>query len=343
RINLTLQTTLIIFCRFRIQKRHGTAAIEWNLVKRNRTYFAMINSQVDSLSSKFINQLEKTIRNRLKMQRLAVFVNGEEKYASGITKDTIVDDIKFAMLSASVPDFTPDKLDDYGVFERCQSNEKLLDGRTKMYKIIKTMNHEQFGQIRFLIKQKIQKKKTNSSKSEFKLCSLSPTIGKTWNRHKAVNEKSSFIRKQLKQMMCQNDTTDEPKDAEKRFATIRKLNTGKKWSVAKTNLNLNKQLERINELKCEMKLMNDEFRSSKKNCQFFEQKKMLESLEFQLKQLEIQQMERKTSSSSIVSTDSGFSSCTSSSDDEDEIFYKLSTFETLKTSFVVKLQDRSTY
>lgn len=275
------------------------------------------------------------------MHRVAIFVNGLEKYASGITKDTTVDDVKFAMLSSSVPDFTPDKLNDYGVFEQCDSHEKLLDGRVKMYKILKKLNNQQVDQLRFFIKQKLQKKKTQNlidceqDKSSFKLCSLSPTIRKTWNQQKALSTKSSFVKKQLKQLTSQTEPIND------RFASIRQLNKSKKSTIVKTNFKLENQLEKITELKYKMKTMQNKIKDNlcKQKCEIFDEndddtfclkKKFLESLESELKKLDKQTIEKKfNSSSSIVSVDSGLSSCYGSSDDEDDLFYKLSTFETL--------------
>ncbi|CAF0871967.1 unnamed protein product [Brachionus calyciflorus] len=244
------------------------------------------------------------------MERLPIFVNGVEKYASGITKDTTVDDIKFAMLSATQSNFTPDKMNDYGVFEMFQSNEKLLDGQTKMYKILKSyklIRSEQLSQIKFYIKQKIHssstsskdKKLSNDNKSDskgFKFCALSPTVKKTWNQQKALNGKSSFVKKQLETFfssaksdkssssnvsICSipsnawSSDCDEQQDVSsnlkehknKKYASIRQLNRMKKSTIRKTqdlpiNNEMKIRLDKIHELKSQLESIQSQLRQN---------------------------------------------------------------------------------
>lgn len=226
------------------------------------------------------------------MENLPIIVNGVEKYASGITKDTSVDDIKFAMLSASQSSFTPDKLEDYGIFERFQSNEKLLDGKTKMYKIMKkykSLPGDQLSQVKFYIKRKInsaekivQKQNDHSTKG-FKFCTLSPNVKKTWNQQIALSGKTSFVRKQLQTFFKRqsdeesndisiasipssawssdcDEENQESNQKHKRYASIRQLNKMKKSIVRKTNLvsnnkEMKEKLEKIQELKSELELI----------------------------------------------------------------------------------------
>ena len=69
------------------------------------------------------------------MDQIKIVVNGTEKLATGLTKDTTVDDIKFAMLYSTIPKFKAEMLNQYGLFEQWQSNERLLDSNVKIYKI----------------------------------------------------------------------------------------------------------------------------------------------------------------------------------------------------------------
>ena len=126
------------------------------------------------------------------MEQIKIFVNGSEKLATGLTKETTVDDIKFAMLYSSVPKFKAQMLNDYGLFEQWQSNERLLDSNVKIYKIVKLWKQipgDQLSQVKFVIKQKCSSKSNENKKmsKEFKYCSLSPSVQKTWNFLKEKN------------------------------------------------------------------------------------------------------------------------------------------------------------
>ena len=80
-------------------------------------------------------QLEASKAEVLLVEKLPIVINGNEKYASGLTKRTTVDDVKYAMLSVSEPSFQIEHLDDYALFEKWQGNERILDGKIKIYKL----------------------------------------------------------------------------------------------------------------------------------------------------------------------------------------------------------------
>ena len=97
-------------------------------------------------------------------EKLPIFVNGHEKYATGLTKRTTVDDVKFAMLTVSDPTFKAELLDEYVMLERWQGNERILEGKIKIYKLIRlwqSLPGNQLAQVKFMIK-KI--KSNNNSK-----------------------------------------------------------------------------------------------------------------------------------------------------------------------------------
>ena len=148
-------------------------------------------------------------------EKLPITINGCEKYATGLTKRTTVDDVKFAMLSVSDPSFRPEQLEDYGIFEKWQGNERLLDGKIKIYKLMKlwqSLPGDQLSQVKFMIRKKrvshqqhiklayrenVPKKSSRDEAKQFAFCTLSPANDKTWSYEKA-KRRSSYIEKQLK-------------------------------------------------------------------------------------------------------------------------------------------------
>jgi hypothetical protein len=145
-----------------------------------------------------------------------------------LTKTTTIEDIKYAMLTAAassskghrVLPAEPPIMDDYGVFEKWQGNERLLDGRIKIYKLIRlwqSLPGDQLSQVQFLIKRKRAPNPTTTTSTvttnhklsqrnknvvesrphKFDLCTLSPSLQKTWNYEKC-SRKSSYVNKQLK-------------------------------------------------------------------------------------------------------------------------------------------------
>jgi hypothetical protein len=153
-------------------------------------------------------------------EKLPITINGCEKYATGLTKRTTVDDVKFAMLSVSDPTFRPEQLEDYGIFEKWQGNERLLDGKIKIYKLMKlwqSLPGDQLSQVKFMIRKKrvshqqhiklayrdnLSKKSSRDEGRQFAFCTLSPANDKTWTYEKA-KRRSSYIEKQLR--LASND------------------------------------------------------------------------------------------------------------------------------------------
>jgi hypothetical protein len=158
------------------------------------------------------------------VERLPISINGCEKFATGLTKRTTVDDVKFAMLSVSDASFKPESLEDYGIFEKWQGNERLLDGKLKIYKLIRlwqSLPGDQLSQVKFAIKKRRQIPQSVSKKLQYRdanveqpkqqqqqkqeetkrytFCTLSPANNKTWNYEKA-KRKTSFIQKQLNRL-----------------------------------------------------------------------------------------------------------------------------------------------
>jgi hypothetical protein len=162
----------------------------------------------------------KSIDGSFSIEKLPITVNGVDKVATGLNKKTTMGDIKYAMLSVTDPDFRPDCLNNYAVFESWQGNERMLDDQTKIFKLIrlwKSLPGNQLDNVKFFVKAKkraLQQAEAKSQlfqhklryedmsavdKSKFKFCTLSPDMQKTWNleRIKRNNNKSSYIKKQL--------------------------------------------------------------------------------------------------------------------------------------------------
>ena len=162
-----------------------------------------------------------TVSQSISCDKLPIQINGFEKYATGLTKRTTVEDVKFAMLSVSDAKFKPEMLDDYGIFEKWQGNERLLDGKIKIYKLIRlwqSLPGDQLSQVKFMIKKRkttqlqgaaqkltvrdtnieeqIPRAKTPVASKRFAFCTLSPAMQKTWNQEK-IKRKSSYIQRQL--------------------------------------------------------------------------------------------------------------------------------------------------
>ncbi|CAF0905687.1 unnamed protein product [Brachionus calyciflorus] len=231
------------------------------------------------------------------MEQIKIVVNGCEKVATGLTKETTVDDIKFAMLYSSVGKFKVDMLNDYGLFEQWHTNERLLDSNVKIYKIIKLWKQlpgDQLAQVKFVIKQKLVNKKTSLSinknqkeeetnrKKEFKYCSLSPSVQKTWNDNlvekRISRTKSSYVRKQLeilnqkKKLSIddnhdlqsipssawssghESESDDETSNSckrivRKRYASIKRMNKSRNSSIKRINAEQNEIEQQEHKLK----------------------------------------------------------------------------------------------
>jgi hypothetical protein len=210
--------------------------------------------------------------SNIMVEKLAINVNGAEKIATGLTKTTTIDDIKYAMLTTSKSSCELD-MDDFGVFERWQGNERLLDGRVKIYKLIRlwqSLPGDQLSQVEFLIKRKKsvtlaqqhqQRQKlsvrsknhteTTQQPASFALCTLSPSMQKTWNYEKMAR-KSSYVNRQLKlvaanevdeKSTCSTDNEDDSSSdredqigaSRRRYASIKRYHRSKKSTIKKCN------------------------------------------------------------------------------------------------------------
>jgi hypothetical protein len=255
------------------------------------------------------------------MEQIKIVVNGCEKLASGVNKETTVEDIKFAMLYSSVSKFKPELLNEYGLFEQWQSNERLLDSNVKIYKIIKLWKQipgDQLSQVKFVIKRKCSAKQQKQAEAkqvqkEFKYCSLSPSVQKTWNENLIEkNQKSSYVRKQLEKLnrnlvdsdlMSVNSipssawssgNESEPDEGEletrtvrKRYASIKRFNRSRNSSVKRvpaetTEEEQRSKLNKINQLRSELKQIQNEMVSAKQQ----KQKESLSELKSRLNQID---------------------------------------------------------
>ncbi len=166
------------------------------------------------MSAKLASNFELNESSEILQDKLPIIINGSEKYASGLTKRTTIDDVKYAMLSVAEPSFKIENLNDYGIFEKWQGNERILDGKIKIYKLIrlwKSLPGDQLSQVKFMIKKrklqstKLAQRDSNvieqptvkqQSNNKFAFCTFSPALEKTWNFEKA-KRKSSLVKRQL--------------------------------------------------------------------------------------------------------------------------------------------------
>lgn len=91
------------------------------------------------------------------LDKIPIRVNGVDRFASGLSKTTTIEEIKYAMLSVSEPDFRPEENAAYGLFEKWHGHERLLDNKSKIYKVInfwKSLPGDQLSQVKFIIKKK---------------------------------------------------------------------------------------------------------------------------------------------------------------------------------------------
>ncbi|CAF0909605.1 unnamed protein product [Brachionus calyciflorus] len=255
------------------------------------------------------------------MEPIRVIVNGIEKLATGLTKETTVEEILFAMLYSSIPKFKKEMLNDYGLYEQWQSNERILDLDLKMYKIIKIWKKlpgDQLSQVKFVIKSK----KVERTPKKFKFCSLSPNVQKTWNENLIGKNRnlSSYIRKELEVLNGEHMDKYESNEYRNRYASIKRNNKSRSSSVKRVN---EKKLEEIGLLRNEIKNLQTDLLKVKTN-NLVINGKLIESLENELKKLNRIQINTKAqsqlassgSTSSIGSTDTGFSSTHSENEDD---------------------------
>ena len=191
------------------------------------------------MSAKLIKSTQKIMENltmndadKVLDDKLPIVLNGNEKYATGLTKRTTVDDVIFAMLSVSDASFMPEHLSDYGIVEKWQGNERILDGKIKIYKLIrlwKSLPGDQLSQVKFIIKKRKQNMKLSARDSDLNSESSDET---NTDNNKLVNHK--------------------------RYASIKRFNRSRKSSVkqikksfidlvTKQNEIIDKQLDQISE------------------------------------------------------------------------------------------------
>jgi hypothetical protein len=189
------------------------------------------------------SQPKNAIDSTFSIEKLPITVNGVYKVATGLTKQTTMGDIKYAMLSVTDANFSADSLSNFAVFEKWQGNERMLDDQTKIFKLIRlwrSLPGDQLQHVKFFIKAKkriLQQAEGKSriyqhnlkyqdmsvasqvthavdAKSKYEFCTLSPDLQKTWNyeRIKRNNNKSSYIKKQL--LIANNPSSFEKQDNE---------------------------------------------------------------------------------------------------------------------------------
>ena len=103
-------------------------------------------------------KIKELNKNSICQNELPILVNGDEKSVTGLTKETTVDDIKLKVLKTSNPKFNNDLLDQYGLFEQWQNNERMLNGKSKVYKIIQnwqSLPGNQLTKVKFIIRERM--------------------------------------------------------------------------------------------------------------------------------------------------------------------------------------------
>lgn len=224
--------------------------------------------------------------DRVLEERLPITINGSEKFATGLTKRTTVEDVIFAMMSVSDASFKPEHLCDYGIVEKWQGNERILDGKIKIYKLIrlwKSLPGDQLQHVQFIIKKRASKavvKKTE--KNKFAFCTMSPAMVKGWNVEKS-QRKNSYVQRQLESDTTSESISDVDSDLNsessescvdeqgnlanhRRYASIKRFNRSRKSSVKqikksfvelvnKQNEIIDKQLNQINETRSKSRLL----------------------------------------------------------------------------------------
>ncbi len=235
------------------------------------------------MSAKLVQQQYVADVDRVLDERLPIIVNGAEKFATGLTKRTTVEDIIFAMMSVSDSSFKPENLGDYGIVEKWQGNERILDGKIKIYKLIrlwKSLPGDQLQHVQFLIKRRALAVRRSSveaaakkteSRNRFAFCTMSPALVKGWNVEKS-QRKNAHIQRQLDSESESTSDVDSDLNSEsgedvdehgnlanhKRYASIKRFNRSRKSSVKqikksfvelvnKQNEIIDKQLSQINE------------------------------------------------------------------------------------------------
>jgi hypothetical protein len=193
------------------------------------------------------------------MEKLPITVNGREKFATGLNKQTTIDDIKFAMLSVTQPEFKLHMLDEYALVEKWQGNERMLGGRIKIYKLLRlwqSVPGNQLDNVQFYIKKiahaphrevaKLtvrdenvpQQQVAKANASKFAFCTLSPENTKTWNLEKTKRSqvKTSYVKRQLQLIADNQESSDDVTNMNnaESYASIKRINRSKKSTIKKT-------------------------------------------------------------------------------------------------------------
>lgn len=139
------------------------------------------------------------------IDNLPIQINGNEKYATGLTKRTTIDDVKYAILSCTMSSNDGFNLNDYAIFEKWQGNERILDGKLKIYKLIrlwKSLPGNQLENVKFIIKKRKSYNQIQQNYNQYILKqqqlvhnTASPAMNKTWNSNKAANALRKSSRK----------------------------------------------------------------------------------------------------------------------------------------------------
>jgi hypothetical protein len=196
------------------------------------------------------------------MEKLPITVNGREKFATGLNKQTTIDDIKFAMLSVTQPEFKMQMLNEYAIVERWQGNERMLDGRIKIHKLLRlwqSVPGNQLEHVQFYVKKIARAPHTEAAKltvrdenvparpakdnARFAFCTLSPDMAKTWHVEKAKRgqAKSSYVKRQLQLIADKCDAHESSDDGEnaespaESYASIKRTNRSRTCTIQKTS------------------------------------------------------------------------------------------------------------
>lgn len=181
--------------------------------------------------------------------KLPIIVNGAEKLATGLNKTTTIGDVKYAMLVVTEPDLFKTSesvervLTDYAVFERWQDNERMLDDRIKVYKLLrlwKSLPGDQLSSVKFVIK---TRRKASASSNKLRVrsdnsCTRSPERPKSSSARRL---KVSYLKKQLLAASSVSSKTeseygsttsvssqDQENAKHNRYASIKQLHKAKK-------------------------------------------------------------------------------------------------------------------
>lgn len=235
------------------------------------------------------------------IEKLLINVNGIEKYATGLSKETTIDEIKLAMLYT--PGFRPDNLKEYAFYENWQNNERILEGHVKIYKIIRiwqSLPGDQLSQVQFSIR-KI-----------FKFCSLSPEIQKTWNESR-LKRKSTYVKRELLKLKDEEDRSSSRKP---RFASIKRNSQSRQSSIVRTPSKSKKleekSLNELETLKQELDRIDQLIRLKSKIIQTIETESLVKERTKKI-------LTASSSASSIKSNDTGISSAPSIDVDQESI------------------------